>query len=57
MGKRKLPKNYLNGAVEEITKAINNLNNKNMNKNTYLTPKQIRDLEMIKLQDRIKELE
>ena len=28
-----------------------------MNKNTYLTPKQIRDLEMIKLQDRIKELE
>ena len=28
MGKRKLPKNYLNGAVEEITIAINNLNNR-----------------------------
>ena len=28
MGKRKLSKNYLNGAVEEITIAINNLNNR-----------------------------
>jgi len=28
MGKRKLPKNYLNSAVEEITMAVNNLNNR-----------------------------
>ena len=28
MGNRKYPKNYLNGAVEEIIKAINNLNNR-----------------------------
>ena len=28
MGKRKQSKNYLNGAVKEITMAINNLNNR-----------------------------
>ena len=28
MGKRKQSKNYLNGAVKEITIAINNLNNR-----------------------------
>jgi len=28
MGKRKLPKNYLNDAVKEIINAINNLNNR-----------------------------
>ena len=28
MGKRKLPKNYLNDAVKEIITAINNLNNR-----------------------------
>ena len=28
MGKRKQPKNYLNGAIKEITMAINNLNNR-----------------------------
>ena len=31
MGKRKQPKNYLNGAVKEITTAINNLNNRLIN--------------------------
>ena len=28
MGKRKQPKNYLDGAVKEIIKAVNNLNNR-----------------------------
>ena len=28
MGKRNLPKNYLNSAIEDITKAINNLHSR-----------------------------